>query len=68
MSAIIRVMPQMVTRRWRKPPRQPSAHMTAPVNLLKRHVIKRKAYECSGGPSIFEYPFENKKWYGIGDE
>jgi hypothetical protein len=42
--------------------------MTAPVNLLKRHVVKRKAYEGSGDPTVFECPLKNKKWYGIGDE
>ncbi len=61
MIRIVGVVPQMMPCRGRKPCRQPSAHMSAPVNLLKRGVVECKAYKCAGNPAIPEYPLKNQK-------
>src|SRR5882672_1522082 len=51
----------MMPCRRRKPRRQPSAHVSPPVNLLKRDVVESKTYECAGHPAILEYPLENQE-------
>jgi hypothetical protein len=61
MTRIVSVVSQMMPCRALEPHRQPSAHVSAPVNLLKRDIVERKAYECTGDPPILEYPFENQE-------
>ena len=61
MTRIVGVVPQVVPCGGCEPHRQPSAHMSPPVNLFKRDVVERKAYERAGNPAILEYPLENQE-------
>ena len=61
MSRIVSVVSQVMPCRGREPRRQPSAHVSPPVNLLKRDVVESKTYECAGDPAILEYPFEHQE-------
>ena len=61
MSRIVSVVSQVMPCRGREPRRQPSAHVSPPVNLLKRDVVESKTYERAGDPAILEYPFEHQE-------
>jgi len=61
MSRIVSVVSQVMPCRGREPRRQPSTHVSPPVNLLKRDVVESKTYECAGDPAVFEYPLKNQK-------
>ncbi len=61
MSRIVSVVSQVMPCRGREPRRQPSAHVSPPVNLLKRDVVESKTYERAGDPAVFEYPLKNQK-------
>ena len=61
MNRIVSVVSQVMPCRGREPRRQPSAHVSPPVNLFKRDVVESKTYECAGNPAILEYPFEHQE-------
>jgi len=65
MSRIVSVVSQVMPCRGREPRRQPSAHVSPPVNLLKRDVVESKTYEHAGDPAILEYPFEHQEGHCI---
>ena len=61
MSRIVSVVSQVMPCRRREPRRQPSTHVSPPVNLFKGDVVESKTYECAGDPAILEYPFEHQE-------
>src|SRR5260370_41238875 len=50
------MMQHVVPRRRAEPPRQPAAHMRAPVNFFKRDVVNRETRKHSRRPAIAENP------------
>ena len=60
-ARIVSVVSQMMPRRGRKPRRQPSAHVSAPVNLLKRDVVESKACKRPGYPAVLKCPLKTQE-------